>query len=353
MIDRTTLRQWLLTPAILILLLSVISGLVLLTGRSVYERLTISMLISVVLVVGLAIFTSNSGVISFGHVSFMAIGAYTCAYLTIPVQIKQGTFSNMPDALSFLIDVQAPFLVAVVIAGLVAALLALGMVLALAWLGGPRAGPATLGLLVIVQTVLFNWNDVTRGASSMIGIPLTTNVPIALGFASVAIIIAWAFSQSRMGMMLQATRDDELAARSVGIRIAHMRGVAWVLSAFVAGMSGALFSHFITTFTPRSFYLVATFSAIVMLVVGGFGGLSGAVVGVVAISVVQEVLRRFQTGGFTGGADLPAGIAEVVLAGLLLLVLIKRPQGILGTYELGFTKTDAHAPVAENAGTAS
>lgn len=323
------------TPLLLVLLVTAVALIGQLSGSPVISRVVVQALVWMVLVVGLSIFTSNSGVMSFGHLAFMAIGAYTCAYLTIPVALKRVLFPSMPSGLKWLIEIQSGFVLAILVSGVVAAFFATLMSPPLMRLGGMEASIGSIAFLLIVQTILSQWTDVTRGASSLIGVPATTTVIGAAVAVAISIVLAWVYSRSRFGLMLKASREDEAAAISLGIRVGFQRSIAWCLSGFVAGIAGALYSHFISTFDPLSFYLNATFAAIVMLVVGGLINLSGAVVGVTVISVVQEMLRRLQDGSI-GGLTLPAGSSTIAMAMILLFFLIKRPAGLMGDEELEF-----------------
>ncbi|MGO4103329.1 branched-chain amino acid ABC transporter permease [Leifsonia sp. YAF41] len=333
MTTSSSFRRAFETP-ILLILIAVLVATIGLFADATISRVAVQALIAVVFVTGLSLFSGNSGVMSFGHVAFMAIGAYVTAYLTIPVGLKKSMFSELPESLGFLATVHASFPVAILVSGLAAMLLALIVSPAVARLGGLQAGIATLALLVMVFTVLNSWTDVTRGSSSMIGLPKSTTVWWALGVAIVAIIIAWAYKKSRSGLQLQASREDYLAATAAGIAVGRHRAIAWVLSALAAGMAGALYAGYMTTFNSKTFFLTLTFSFIMMVVLGGYLSLSGAVLGAIGVTVLQEVLRRFQDGAFTAGNSLPAGVADLLLAAVLLLVLVKAPLGLMGTREL-------------------
>lgn len=324
----------LITPALLIglLLLAPLAGTV---GDATVSRVATIVLISVVFVVGLSTFTGTSGVMSFGHVAFMAIGAYATAYLTMPVPLKTTLFSDMPEPLTWLLDVQAPsFVVAVLLSGLAAAVFGLLTAPIVARLSGLQSGIATLALLMIVYNVLNSWTAVTRGSSSVIGVPAQTTLWLAFGVAALVIVAAWAYRTSRSGLQLQASREDYWAAVAAGISVGRHRAIAWVLSAFFCGVAGSLYAGFLTTFNVSGFFLSATFGFIVMLVLGGYLSLSGAVIGALVVGVLQEFLRRLQDGQFTGGTGLPPGSADLILAALLLVVLIKAPYGLMGVREL-------------------
>jgi branched-chain amino acid transport system permease protein len=339
------------TPVLLIglVLLAVLAGV---GGDVTIARVATLAVVSVVFVAGLSIFSANSGVMSFGHVAFMAVGAYTTAYLTIPVNLKAALFTNLPGWLSWLVDVHAGFPVALVVSGLAAGVLGVLTSPIVARLSGLQSGIATLALLLIVYNVLNSWTDVTRGSSSMIGIPRNTTIWLAFVVAAVSIALAWGYRSSRSGLQLQASREDYWAAQASGIAVGRHRAISWMLSAFVCGLAGSLYAGYLTSFNVNGFFLSATFAFIVMVVVGGYLSLSGAVIGALAVSALQEVLRRLQDGQLTGGSALPAGIADLILAAVLLLVLIKAPLGLMGVRELrllrrGQVQDDAPDQVAD------
>lgn len=331
------MKKWLpasVQTPILLVALALLAALAGTTGDVTLSRVVTLALVSVVFVVGLSIFSGNSGVMSFGHVAFMAVGAYSTAYLTIPLPLKQALFSDLPGWLSWLADIHTGFGVAVLVGGLAAAVLALLTSPVVARLSGLQSGIATLAMLLIAHNVLNSWTDVTRGSSSMIGIPQNTTTWMTFGVVALAIVVAWLYRGSRSGLQLRASREDYWAAQASGIAVGLHRAVAWVLSAFVCGVAGALYAGFLTSFNVSSFFLSATFAFIVMIVLGGYLSTSGAVIGALAVSALQEILRRLQDGQFTGGSALPAGLADLILAAVLLLVLVKRPLGLMGVREL-------------------
>lgn len=337
------------TPLLLIVLLAVVLG-VANVGDLTIARVATMALVSVVFVCGLSVFSGNSGIMSFGHVAFMAIGAYTTAYLTIPVPLKKALFSDLPSWAGFLLDVHMGFVPAVLVSGVAACVLGLVSSPAIARLSGLQSGIASLAILMIVFNVLNSWTSVTRGSSSMIGIPKSTTVGLAFAFAAGSVVLAWLYKRSRSGVQLQASREDYWAAAATGIAVGRHRAMAWVASSFFCGVAGSLYAGMLTTFNVRSFFLTATFAFIVMIVVGGYLSLSGAVIGALGVSVLQEVLRRLQDGQFTGGSSLPGGIADLILAAVLLIVLIKAPFGLMGVRELripGRRKTDGPTKGAE------
>lgn len=296
-----------------------------------YQQIALNMFITVVLVLGLQLFSGNSGILSFGHVGFMAIGAYVSALLTIPPLLKKATFTEMPGFLDWIIDTEMGTIPSTLVAGAVAAVFALVVAPPIVRLAGVPAGIATLALLVIVYTFNIQTTSITRGTSTMIGVPATTTISSAFVWAMIAVVAAFVYQASRRGIRLRASRENEGAARSVGVSVPVERGLAWVLSAFVMGVGGALYGHYVIAFSAGEFYFIATFNIVLMLVIGGMTSVSGAVVGVVFVTVLKEALRRFETGPLAG--EYP-GFTELLLAAILLLVLVWRPRGLTAGHEI-------------------
>lgn len=323
------------TPIILVLLLAVIAIIAKLTGSGPFERTVTETFIRVVLVVGLYIFIGNSGVMSFGHIGFMCLSAYATAWLTIPPMMKKFAMKGLPD---FLLLHQAPLIVSLIISPLLAAFFAYLAGRILMRLSGIAASIATFALLAIINTVYSNWDSVTGGTSSVVGIPMLTGIWLSLGGAVVAIAIAYAYGVSRFGLALRAAREEATAASASGVDIVKQRLIAFVVSAFVIGIAGVLYAHFLGVVNPDAFYLGLTFISLAMLVVGGMNSLSGAVLGVVVISGIIEILRSLEK-GITFGAmtvSIPNGIQEIAIGVVMILILIFRPSGLTRNRELAW-----------------
>ncbi len=297
------------------------------------QRVVTEALIYIVVVVGVYIFSGNSGVTCFGHASFMVIGAYASALLTLS-PLKKATLLALPAALERLQWFSAPAaIVASVLTGLVALIVGLPIVR----LRGVAPSMALFALLVITHVVAQNWTAVTGGRQALVGVPLDTTLWVALGCAALAICVAAWYQQTTRGSLLRCARENEVAAESIGINIAGERLVALVLSATLCGLGGVLFAHFLGTLNPNIFYLDTTFLTLAMLVVGGLRSLTGAVAGVVILSSVSEVFRSLEDGVtlFGHGLQAPSGLQEVALALIMLLILIFRPEGLFRGTEIG------------------
>lgn len=301
----------------------------------VLQRETTTMLINVVLVVGFFFFAGNAGILSFGHMSFMAIGAYAGALLTIPA-LQKGFL--LPDLPAWLATAELGSLPAALLASAAAAAFALLVAIPLMRLPGLAISLAMFAVLVIVHDVTSNWTAVTRGRQSMIGVPTNTTMTVALVGALVTIAAAYAFKETKTGLRVRASREDEVAARSIGVNLARDRGIAFVLSAFFIGLGGFLYAQFLGVFNPDAFYLNITFIVIAMLVVGGTKSVAGAVVGPVAVSVLTYGLRQAEKGFDLGVFKVPGrpGLQEVGLALAMLLILLFRPRGITSGREFSW-----------------
>ncbi len=305
-------------------------------GRSGGPRLTRATgtaLIMLVLVVGLSVFIGNSGIFSFGHLAFMGVGAYTTAIVTMSDLQRTFQLPRLPHALATL---HLSGTAAAGLSGAAAMVFAVLVSLPVMRLSGLTASLATVAILIAVHSVFQNWDAVTRGSAGLILDVAQPSIGALLGWACLAVVAAVAFRQSRVGMRLAATREDEMAARALGIRVWWERGLAFAASAFIVGVGGSLFAQYFGSLNPDSFYLTITFTAIAMLVVGGLTSVSGAVLGTIVVSVALELLRTVERGVHIGSWEVPSrpGLTEVGLALVLLLVLLARPAGLTGGREL-------------------
>lgn len=321
------------TPLVLIAILALFAAVITLTGDKALARMAAETMIRVVLVVGLWIFVGNSGVVSFGHAGYMAIGAYCSAWLTLKPQMKT---LFLPDLPPWLAQAEWAVFPAAIASGLLAASIALMSGAAILRLSGIAASIATFAFLAIVNTVYSNWEGVTGATSSVVGLSRYVDQWVALAWAGAAIIAASLYANSASGLALRATREDEVAASASGISMYHHRLLSLVISGFFTGVSGALLGHSIGVLNPDSFYLGITFISLAMLVVGGIGSLSGAVVGVLSLSLLIETLVRLEQ-GITIGATvfaMPSGAQEILIGVVMILVLILRPAGLMAGQDL-------------------
>jgi branched-chain amino acid transport system permease protein len=318
----------LVPPVALVIAVAVIGTVV----SSSTETYVINALVNVAIVVALYVFIGNSGVLSFGHVSFVAVGAWAAGILSMPAQEKPAIMPNLAD---FLRDTTLGNVQSLVIAAAVGAAYALIVGLPLMRLSGLAAGIATFGVLEITHNVLRYWETIGPGLNTFSAVPETTGLLQAAVGAIIAVAVAFAYQRSRFGRVLRATREDAAAARAVGVSVYRQRLIAFGLSGALAGFAGGLYVHLLPL-NAEGLYLDLTFITLAMLVIGGATSLWGAVVGAVAVSAVDSFLAEAENGVHVFGAslDLPAGTRIVVLGALMALVLIMRPTGLTGGREV-------------------
>lgn len=323
--------RW-LPLAILVAMVLVLAGAAEFAPTVMQRRITQG-LINLVAVVGLYVFVGNSGVLSFGNVAFMAIGAYASALLTMSAAAKN---VFLPDLPVFLAAAEWPVIAAALAGGFAAALVALIAGFPLMRLSGISASIATFAILVVTYVVLGNWTSLTGGQNSLMGLPIYVGLWTAAAWAVVAIAIAYVHQESRSGLLLRASREDEVAAAASGVQMVSHRLLAFVISAFLSGISGVLLAHFLGTVRVETFYLDLTFLILAMLVIGGMRSLTGAVTGAIVITLLTELLRQAEVGVTIGSATIaaPGGLGDAALALLMLLIILFRPNGIAGGKEI-------------------
>ena len=285
-------------------------------------RVVIIMGINIIIVAALNLSNGFTGIFSLGHVGFMAIGAYTSSIFTLPLATKA---AMLPDLPGWIAHTQVGFLPALLIAGILAAIIAFFIGIPLMRLSGNYVAVATLGFLVIVHVVLINWTQFTRGARTFCGVPQYTNIWWVYIWILITIYIVWRIVHSNYGRALIAVREDITAAQTTGISILKTRLFAFTVSAFLTGVSGGLMAHFLTSFSPATFYFIPTFDYIIMLIVGGMGSISGSIVGATLVTLLTELLRNIEQHIHV------YGLSQIALAVILILIIIFYPKGLMGS----------------------
>ncbi|MBT3627456.1 MAG: branched-chain amino acid ABC transporter permease [Rhodospirillaceae bacterium] len=299
------------------------------TGDIILAQTLTEGLVRMVMVVALYMFIGNSGIISFGHIAFVLIGAYATAWQTCCPYTRDMFMPGLP---TYLLNNSHHVVLAVFLAGLLAAFVALIAGFAIMRLSGIAASIGTFAFFMALYAAYGRWSTWTSGGSTVSPMEETTTPWSALAYAVVTIVAAFFYARSRWGLALRATRDDEIASKAAGVNVFGQRLLSFVITAFFCGMAGGLYAHFVAAITVDSFYLKMVFITLSMLVVGGMQSLTGAVVGVVVLSVVIDVLRRLEAG--IGSFSLPTSSAEVGVGLIMLLILLFRPSGITGNAEI-------------------
>jgi branched-chain amino acid transport system permease protein len=317
------------------LIVAVLAAMLLTSGvNPQVNAYVIQALISGILVLGLYIFVGNSGVVSLGHASFMAVGAYVGGILSIPL-FQRATL--LPDLPSFIAGHELSLWWAALVAVGVCVVFGYLVAIPLSRLSGLAAAVSTLALLQITQVVELNWTWLTSAGGATPGIPADVTRWDAFFGVVIAIVVAFLYQRSSSGVRLRASREDAVAARAIGVDIARERRFALALSAGILGLGGAMYAHYVGVVTPTDYFIQASFLMLAMLVIGGVTSMAGAVVGVALVSLITDLLLQVEStqGLLSVTLSLPNGIDTLIVAVILVLILIVRPSGLTGGREVG------------------
>ena len=319
--------QQVIAPAILVVAVGIGSTYV----SSSNEIYFLNALVSVATVVAIYVFIGNSGVLSFGQMSFVAVGAFLAGIMTIPLESKTGV---LPELFPILRDHTVGNLASLLLAAAAGGLFALVVGLPLMRLSGLAAGIATFAVLEVTHNILREWTKIGPGATTLSLVPETTDAVQATVGALVVVAAAFVYQRSRLGRRLRASREDPAAARGVGVNVHRERLWAFVVSGALAGLAGAMLVHLLGSITTEQVYLELTFLTLAMLVIGGLTSLWGAVVGALVVSALDSFLIEAEQGVDVGiSLDLPQGTRLIILGAIMALMLILRPSGLTGGRE--------------------
>jgi len=315
-------------PVLLLVVVAAVGSLTTAARQLEFENA----LVKAAIVIALYVFIGNSGVVSFGQVSFVAVGAYLSGLLTL--EVTQKSFV-LPNLIPILRDHHVGTPLSLVLAAAAGGLYAFVVGLPLMRLSGLPAGIATFAVLGITYNVLRYWEKIGPAAQAIPLVPESGVWTLMTG-AVITAIVAFAYQLSRFGRRLRATREDAAAAQASGIHVYRERLVAFTLSGALAGFAGGLLVHELGSITTDQVYLELTFITLAMLVVGGVGSLWGAVVGALLISGLDSLLGDAENTIHVGfRLTLPDGTRLVTLGAVMALVLILRPSGLTRGREFG------------------
>ncbi len=284
-----------------------------------FINLFIIICIYVVLAVSLQLSLGYTGLLNLGHVAFYGIGAYVTALLSL---------AGIPFPICFLMS------------GVIAAFFGFILSIPTNKLKGDYLALTTLGFSFITYSIFLNWADVTRGPLGLPGIPR----PLIFGFnftdnfnfllltffvALISYLIIYRIIQSPFGKVLQATRDDELATKTLGKNTFKMKSVSLIIAAFFAGIAGSLFAYYINYIDPTSFVFLGILPMLLIVIVGGVGSLFGTILAAIFVLLLPEPLRFIN---FPPSLVGPA--RQILFSAILLAVLIFKPKGFYGKLDL-------------------
>lgn len=290
-----------------------------------YARVIMLAGINIILAVSLNLITGFTGQFSIGHAGFMAVGAYSSAYLTV---YYAGAWErSLAEMVGATLAHALIFLLAILVGAIVAAIAGLIVGIPSLRLRGDYLAIVTLGFAEIIRIVILNIDKV--GGATGFTVPGYTNFLWVGAFAVITIVVVYNIVHSDIGRALISIREDELAAEAMGINTTRYKVLAFVISSALAGMAGVLFGHYTQFLSTNDFQFIRSFEIIIMIVLGGMGSLTGAVFGAIVITIMPELLRK-----------LPGDFSRyrlVVYSALLILIMLTRPQGILGTREFSLS----------------
>ena len=326
-------RAWISAALLIGVLAGLCALMVALFGNTGVNIATL-VLLQMAAVVSLAVFSGNSGIVSFGHSAFMGIGAYVSGTLTMATAAQKSALPNLPDWLAVHEFGLGFSLIAVLAAGVGAGIIS-GIPLSRLSTGSMAIG--TLAFLIIIHTLLIGARDWTRGSQTFYGVPRLTTQWVAFAAATMAILVARLLRETTLGLRLRATRENEVAAAAIGVNMRKARFGGWVISIGMVTVVGALYGHYLGAFSPKDFYFDLSFTLIAMMIVGGMMTVTGAVAGTLLLAAVVQVLRLAETGVDLGVVIIPGvfGLPQLGLGVALLLTIWMRPTGIAGLREFG------------------
>jgi len=292
--------------------------------------------IAVILAVSLNLITGFTGQFSIGHAGFMAVGAYASVFMT--VYYSQGAETWLTSLVGATVAQSLVFLGVIIFGALVAALAGLVVGIPSLRLRGDYLAIVTLGFAEIIRIIILNIDRV-GGATGFRGavapwdgrpiIPQYANFTWIGAFAIITIVVVYNIVNSDVGRALISIREDELAAEAMGVNTTRYKVISFVISSAFAGVAGALFGHFRQFLHTNDFQFIRSIEIIIMIVLGGMGSITGAVLGAIVITILPELLRK-----------LPGDLYSyrlVIYSALLILIMLTRPQGVMGAKEFGLS----------------
>lgn len=310
-------------------------------GSEYQIRILNNMAIFIILAVSYNLVNGFCGVLHLGPNAFIAIGAYTSALLTMSPAEKQLNFIIQPLIWPLNV-VQVPFLVSLLAAGVLATLFAYLISFPVFRVRGDYLAIVTLGFGEVVRVFCNALQSVTNGPLGLKGLAPHTNLWWTWGVAVVTVVLVARLIDSSWGRAMKALREDETAARAMGVDPYRHLLLGFLVSAFFSGVAGGLLAHLITTISPTLFTFFLTFNLLIMIVVGGLGSTSGAVIGAALFAWGGEALRVVERPMDLGIFIIPGipGMRMVFFSVILMIVIIFARRGIMGRSEFNWNWVD-------------
>lgn len=300
-------------------------------------RLLNNMAIFITMAVSYNLVNGVCGQLHLGPNAFITLGAYTAALLTLTPQEKGVIFIIHP-LIWPLNQITLPFVLALLSGGLVAAFFGFVTGFPVFRVRGDYLAIVTLGFGEVVRVLANNLQSVTNGPLGLKGLRPLTSLWWSWGVAVVTVALVFSLVKSSYGRAMMAIREDEVAAQAMGVNTFRHLMLAYTLSAFFLGVAGGLLAHLITTISPTLFTFFLTFNLLIIIVVGGLGSTTGAIVSAILFTLAGEWLRVVEEPHVLLGYPLPGipGMRMVIFSVILLAVILFFRQGLLGRKEFSW-----------------
>ncbi len=302
-------------------------------GEKYHLRLVYAAYVNLLVVLGLQVFMGNTNITNLSHSAFMGVGAYVAAICVTPVKIKMLSLPDAPWGLNaFALDPFSSALISVIVTGFLAFLTGLIIVR----LSGIGATIVTIAILVIVHSIFMHRTDIFKGKQAFFGIPQVFDLYSIIIISIGVIFITRFFRESKWGIQLRASSDDEAGASAMGVNIFNLRLFAWTLGGVILALAGICYAYFLGTISARPFYFSHVFLTLAMLILGGMRSITGAVLGTIMITFGLEGVRFMETGPVLMGVKFPEmlGLSGITLGMVIVLIMVLRNGGLVGNFEI-------------------
>ncbi len=288
--------------------------------------------INAIICLGVTITNSYANIFSLGFGGIMLCSAYVSSLFTLPIQYK-ASFLELP---AWLEAAQLPFVLALLLGALSAVLASVLLVLPAFRLRGHYFILASIGINIVMANLAVNFRSYTHGPLGIRNMPFATNVWWVYGILFLTVIFMWRFTHSKFGRAIITLGKDQTLAATMGIDVVRYKIYAFVIGSFIVGLAGPLWVHYTGAMHPEVFNLVFVFQIIAMLVIGGSGTISGAILGAGIITMFTHLARPVQEGFKIFSLQVPPliGLIQVLMAVMIFLVLMYKPEGLLGKNEI-------------------
>ncbi|OHY29930.1 branched-chain amino acid ABC transporter permease [Streptococcus parauberis] len=304
--NMSSILSWAVLVTVIFLVLSFLIGQGILGPY--YVQILMGIGISIIMAMGTNLVLGFSGQFPLGQAGFMAIGAYTTAIIT----------QNIPTYLGFYVSM----LVGILVAGLVAVIVGFPTLR----LKGDYLAIATLGVAEIIRIAIVNGGEVTNGAAGLTGILRYTSWPVVFAFVVLIIVLTMNFLQSSIGRQVISVREDEIAAESMGVNTTKIKVATFAFAAMTASVAGSLYVGYIGTVVPKDFTIMRSIDYLIIAVLGGLGSMTGTILAAIVLGGLNMYLQSFSE------------VRMIVYSLALILVIVFKPGGLLGTKEFQFSK---------------